>query len=402
LIWMLIVVMALAATAIVLLPWLRTGRHTYVDRSEANVVAYRQRLVELDAEVAAGNLAADSYAAAEQELARRLLDDTRGAQEVKLQQRSGRAIMLLVLLALPAVGLLWYWQAGSWRVQDMVVQAQEDPHGAMEAMLENLEQRLARAPDGSGYAMLGRSYATLERHAEAARAYAEANRLVDDPVPDWLVAEGEALAMARNRDLIGRPAMLFEAAVRLDPLHTRGLWFAGLAALQADDLATATQHWTVLLEQGDLPDGLRHELAQRVAAMTGEAPPAAPPPSPAVAADGGTRLELRVALAPALQAGVADGAALFVFAQAADGPAMPLAVQRMTAAELPRTVVLDDSMSMTGALKLSQFDEWVVTARVTAHGGVEPRSGDFEGRVRVTAAAAADATVPLTIDRQLP
>ncbi|MGH8172484.1 MAG: c-type cytochrome biogenesis protein CcmI/CycH, partial [Rhodanobacteraceae bacterium] len=68
----------------------------------------------------------------------------------------------------------------------------------------------------------------------------------------------------------------------------------------------------------------------------------------------------------------------FVFARAASGPPMPLAVQRLKAAQLPITVTLDDSMSMMPAMTLSKFAQVVVGARVSKSGNATPQSGDLQ------------------------
>jgi hypothetical protein len=59
---------------------------------------------------------------------------------------------------------------------------------------------------------------------------------------------------------------------------------------------------------------------------------------------------------------------VFIFAKAMDGPAAPVAVLKRQAADLPLTFALNDSQSMMPGVKLSDFDEVVVTARITRGG----------------------------------
>lgn len=59
---------------------------------------------------------------------------------------------------------------------------------------------------------------------------------------------------------------------------------------------------------------------------------------------------------------------VFIFAKAVGGPPMPVAVLRRAASELPIDFVLDDNLSMTPDIKLSDFSEVVVTARVSRSG----------------------------------
>lgn len=56
---------------------------------------------------------------------------------------------------------------------------------------------------------------------------------------------------------------------------------------------------------------------------------------------------------------------VFIFAKAVNGPPAPLAVLQRSASELPIDFLLNDSQSMVAGVKLSDFDEVVVTARIT-------------------------------------
>ncbi len=111
---------------------------------------------------------------------------------------------------------------------------------------------------------------------------------------------------------------------------------------------------------------------------------------------------LSVNLDPNLKDLVPPDATLFVFAKAKSGPPMPLAVYRGKASELPREVRLDDSMAMSPAAKLSQFDEWTVTARVSRAGQPQAVSGDLQGSLTAARADLGKSALVLTIDQVVP
>lgn len=414
-----IVYLAMAALVLIASAWLsqpywRGAGAALLRRKAANVAVYRTRLAELDNEIAAGLLTPESAAQLKQELAARLVHDAEGAGDAPAAVPPGRrwAVALALSVGLAGFAALAYWQQGSWRTQQQVAVAATDPAAgqqlAVEDMVTKLAARLEQSPDDiEGWAMLGRSYFVLGRYGDAASAYGEANRRRPQPDADLLVNEGEALALARERDLQGRPRELFQQALALQADNGKALWYAGLAAAQAQDYGAARDHW-LRLSQQELPEELRQALDERLQQLAqlagGPAAPAAPvaaATSKPAATGAGLRLQVKVALSPELAAKTPPGATLFVFAKAEQGPPMPLAVQKLPGARLPLEITLDDSMAMMPQLKLSQFDRWIVTARITAGGSVKAEPGDWEGSRPVSRVESAQ-PVLLTIDRVLP
>jgi cytochrome c-type biogenesis protein CcmH len=92
---------------------------------------------------------------------------------------------------------------------------------------------------------------------------------------------------------------------------------------------------------------------------------------------------------------------VFIFAQAATGPKMPLAVARRRAAELPLRIVLDDSSAMTQGMNLSSFNQVVVSARVSRSGNASAASGDLQGKSAIIDPAGKP-SIKLVIDTKLP
>ena len=111
------------------------------------------------------------------------------------------------------------------------------------------------------------------------------------------------------------------------------------------------------------------------ATMSAGAPPAAAEAAAPAAAAG---LSGQVSLAAGVGERVAPTDTVFIFARAATGPRMPLAILRKQVRDLPLAFTLDDSMAMTPAMRLSAFPEVVVGARVSRSGNAAPQPGDFE------------------------
>ena len=409
--WLLMAAITLAAALWLTRPlWQRHSR-SGVARTAANVAVYSSRLNELDADIAAGVLPADEAAAIQQEMDTRLLADASAASPTATpgsgEARRFGTLALLLALTLPVFAGLWYWQAGSWRLAQEIATAPADGAAPseveIEAMVAKLAARLEAQPDDAeGWSMLGRSYFVMSRHDDAAKAYAKANELSKSSNADWLVSEGEALALARDRDLLGRPAQLFEAAITLEPGYGKAIWYGSLADAQGGNFKRASERLQSLLAQ-DLPDELRTMVTSRLEELRGLSggtlAAAAVPTKPAPVASEGTSLSVQISLAPALMSKLPANATLFVFAKAAQGPPMPLAVQKLPGAKLPLTITLDDSMGMTPAMRLSQFERYVVTARYSASGSALATAGDLEGSADLVRAGAASSKVAVEINR---
>jgi cytochrome c-type biogenesis protein CcmH len=384
--WLLGAALALAALAWVLWPLLRGRPGGPVSRQAANVSIYRDQLRELEHDLAAGTLARADYERSRAEIEARLLEDVREPDAAPVRPaRRGTALALGA--AIPVLALAVYLAVGNPGMLSRQVE-----HGAtvqqLEAMTARLAARLRENPDDAqGWQLLGRSYAALGRYAEAADAYARAAvRAPRDA--DLLVDFADVLAMARGQRLAGEPEKLVQRALELDPKNLKGLALAGTAAYERKDFAQAAAYWERMLPL--VPAG--SEDARMIEQNVAEARQLAG--SPAASVQG------TVSLSPALKDRAAPDDLVFVFARAAEGPPMPLAVARARVRDLPYSFRLDDSMAMTPAMKLSAFPRVVIGARISKSGNATPQPGDLQG---ASAPVANDAgEVRVVIDRVVP
>ncbi len=373
-------------------------------------------------------------------------------------RRDRRALSIALAVALPAVVIGAYLGLGdpkafSPSAATSAAVTREPTPEDLAAMVDSLAEGLRRRPDGGrgdlqGWVLLGRSYAAMQRFDDAAKAYAVALDISPDD-PQLLADRADMLAMQQGQRLEGEPLRLIERALALDPKQLKALAMAGSAAFERREWAAASGYWQrarKLVEDGsDLAQGLDRSLAEVAAAAGGDgtvvaaagssagsassaglpasaghpssagsasvpattaataaaavaAVPASTAPLGAPAATAAVAGTVR--LAPALTARVAPGDTVFVFARAARGPRMPLAILRRTAADLPLEFRLDDSMAMSPALKLSAFPDVVIGARVSKSGNALPQPGDLVGEV--AAAPGSAAVVQVTIDRVQP
>ncbi len=57
-------------------------------------------------------------------------------------------------------------------------------------------------------------------------------------------------------------------------------------------------------------------------------------------------------------------------------------MQRLQAKDLPLSLTLDDSMAMMAQMRLSNFAEVVVGARISKSGNAMPQTGDLQGEIQ--------------------
>lgn len=380
----------IAVTMLLLLrPWQRQNTEHEATAREINASLYRDQLAELDRDLAAGTLAGADHAQARDELQRRLLIDAALAETTPAQAQRTRHTTLLIALALPLAATGLYAVLGAPAAllpQPMAASgtAHQPTSAEIDQMLAALAARLEKNPaDTKGWAMLARSYRALGRQAEAQTAYARiGDALNKDPV---LLAEyADVIATQANGNLEGRPLQLVTAALQLDPDHPMALSLAATAAYKRKDFPQAARHWQRLLKQlpPDSDDAkwlvkTLAEIGAPAVAIAAAAPIAKAATTDAAAAPAARSVSGVVSLSPKLQGEVRPTDTVFVFARAADGSRMPLAVQRARVADLPLQFKLDDSMAMSPQHKLSNVAEVRIEARVSRSGDATPAAGDL-------------------------
>jgi cytochrome c-type biogenesis protein CcmH len=387
------------------------------DTAQSNLRILRAQLRELDDELATGSLDATQHASARAEIERRVLEETTGAA-TPARATAGRVSAVTLALALPLSAVVLYAQLGSRDAMNPALVAgtltAEPPTPAeMAEAAQQLAAKLKAEPENAeGWTLLGRTYIELERVTEARDAFAQAvQRRGDDP--DLLADYADALARSNNRNLSGEPEKLLARALAINPDHGKALALSGAAALSRGDADAALAHWTKLRARlaPDTPMVQGLDMAIDRARAAKGLPPLSQPPAaaaaaapsaPLAAAPNGASLRVTVKLAPELAAKVQPGDTLFVFARAAEGPRMPLAVSRQPLAAAPQqpiVVQLDDSQAMTPQSKLSQASRVVVAARISRAGSATPSAGDLEAE---SAPMAPRGEVQLVIDRVRP
>ncbi|MBS0613249.1 MAG: hypothetical protein JSS24_08775 [Proteobacteria bacterium] len=261
-------------------------------------------------------------------------------------------------------------------------------------MVARLERRLAAKPDDlQGWLLLGRSYMTLERFDDAIVAYDQALKLGGGKDAEGALGMGEAIAMRAGGQIIPPAAEMFETAVKLAPQNPRALLFGGFAAANRGDKALAKSRWEALKALNPPPQ-LAKMIDARIAALD-TAPAATTENATPSSAAASARVTVR--LAPALNARVKPDSVLFLFANLPAERGPPLAVKRLSPADIGKPLELSAADSMVPGRSLRQGQTVQLTARISFSGQPLPSAGDLYGEL--TYNVGHDGTRELLIDR---
>lgn len=409
--WAIAAVMILAALAAVVVPLMRGGG-TLRPAPDGAGGMRDARLDELRADHRRGVLDDAALSEAERELERSLAEESRSAPAAAPRSSSGQraGMAATMLLPLAAAGLyLWLGEPGAIEARPEASRGVPEQHPAVggdasdrhgvDEMIVKLERRLAEKPeDVEGWILLARTYMYSKRAPDALKAFERARTLKPDDTK--LMADtAEAMAVVAGNRLEGEPARLIGIVLKRDPANTKALWLAGVERMQKGDKVHALEFWTRLRDvlppgsnEAEMLDGYIAQIETPADAGASQATaPTAAAATPA--ASGKASLRVRVTLDKSMLKQVGPDDTVFIFARAASGPRMPLAMLRKTVRDLPVEVVLDDSLAMGPGMTLSRHDEVIVAARVSKTGEAMPKSGDLEGQsdvVHVSRTAAVD------------
>ena len=300
-----------------------------------------------------------------------------------------------------AVALYFSWTVPGSSSATQATQNSPMPPEHIE-MIKALSARLEKNPDdGKGWSMLARSYAVMGRYSESAAAYEKATNLIPNNAA-LLMDYAEVLAVANGKSFQGKPSELIHQALTIDPNNTRALFLIGKAAYQAGDYTHAIDYWEKLVKL--LPPNspqakqISGNIAQlRAQETSGKRPQTQGKAQPATS---GAQIAGVVRLSPAVASKAAPTDTVFVFAKAVSGPPMPIAVIRTQVKDLPKKFILNDSEAMTPTMKLSNFKEVEVVAKVSKSGSATPQPGDLRGEI--TSVKVGTENLQLVIDKITP
>ena len=403
--------MLLVALGFVCWPLLRRTTSTNSPSTEAsNLEAFRVQRREVENDFARGLISAAEREAVIEELSSRLANE----MEADAKHQQGRAVsgenapkrpwILAIALSVVVVGMsgFGYVMLGAHDARHVAAVAAQsaaanaDPNAPMSekqvlALVESLAKKMEANPDDpKGWILLARSQNALGQWGAAAKAFERAVALV--PNDAQLLADyADVQTMVQEGNFAGKPMELTQRALKVDPKNMKALALAGTAEMRAGNKAQSLKYWerllAVLPKESDDAAQVASIIKEIKTGPVSGAPSAqaTAPVAPAEAAKqpaqpAGKVVAGEVTVAPALANKIAKGDTLFVFARAASGPKMPLAILRVPApTQWPFRFELSDAMAMAAGMNLSSFPEVVIDARISKAGTAALQPGDLQG-----------------------
>lgn len=407
--WIVALLLSLLASAFVFLPVLVSSRRAYKGgsgdqaRSAINIEIFKQRLAELEASRAEWVVTDEVFEQLKLELEQELLADVqsdrepRQAPEKQAAAQTGSSNLLLPLTFAAVIPLLAVFLYADWGLSfgsmsdvllaeelDLVQQADHTEQD-MSGVIRRLRESLSNQPENDeGWMLLARSLVKLGEYEQSADAF---ETLLDRYPQDHLLRSyyAESVYMADARQITPRVRQAIEATLALDSESANVLEMLGMEAYVSGDHASAIDYFERIIAQNVSPE--RTQMLQQSIAeareLLGESAPV-----PAAAASSQTSQQppgikaakqifnVLVEIDNKLPVDAND--TVFVFARAAQGPPMPLAVERMMVSDLPRMVRLDDTMSMLPERNILTVGQVQIVARVSRSGEPTASPGDYQ------------------------
>lgn len=413
--WQIIVVFSIAAVLFVAWPLIkapfsRKAVQQVADPGETQVDLYREHLADLEKAHERGEIDATQFEELKLELQKTLVVDGVANAEAKFHF-GGKKILLATAVLVPVLALVLYTQLGQkkdWVIYQLLetlpkVESREEYDQKLRKLVVLVQARLNQTPDNMQLVnLLAQTAMTLQDYDQAVDAY----RSILDKYPNTpRVMANLAQAMFYRAGNVVTPEVreYTHKALALAPMMPDMLGLAGIDAKNQGDYRAAIRYWKTAVQHMDpnsrVAQGYLNGIAKAEQALLAAGEQLDTEEKPAADA-ASTKIELQVSLADSVQ--ISGGETLFVYARAWQGPKMPLAIQKLSASQLPLAVTLDESMAMAPGMTIKSFPELELVARISKTGSPTAQTGDWQGSVGPVKLDALEGVQQIVISEQLP
>ncbi|MCK8102459.1 c-type cytochrome biogenesis protein CcmI [Pseudoalteromonas sp. 2CM36K] len=398
LMWASFALLTLIALLFIIVPFLKKERVvTITHNANAQLISiYEQRLVELQADLDNQRIDSQNHSEAIIELKRRLLNEL--SPEKSLNSRGDNRIFALTGAAfLIALAGIFYAMTGSqqqiaaWHDamdnladygQRAVMQKGEPlTKNELQAFALALRTKLSQSGDDEvAWMLLGRVALMLNEFDMAKQSFDKTLKINPDNM-QALVSYSQVLLLEGSEENMTRAAGMLSKVLQAQPNNLDAISLLALIAFERKDWLQAKAAFEVLLASMDESDTRYAMINQRISEIDLQIA------QQNVVTSGEQLAAQSIQVTVDINSQLADkqpnNGILFVFAKAAKGSPMPLAVVKLTDYSFPITVELSDANAMMAGLNLSSANEIVISARISNDDSVMPSTGELEGHSEV-------------------
>lgn len=381
-------------------------------RIDTNTEVHAGHLKELEQTLIRGEIDEDELKVLKRDLEKTLVEENavRGEDNERpiIASFRSRIPVIALVFALPAFSFVLYSYLGSkndWEIYRLATERREAPASELpeltDTLLSSLQDRLKQRPENThNWYLLAATAIDKGDYDEGVRAFRELLAL--EPEAAIVKAElAQALFLRAGNTVTPEARKYTMEALELDANIPTALGLAGIDSYQSGDYKLAIEFWNKALVQLNpssqaaqvLAGGI--EQAKVALAKTGQKPEES-----ATDLVAGPSLTVQVSIDKS-KVKVDDSDAVFIYARAWQGPKMPLAIKKLQVSDLPTTITLDQSMSMTSGMDLSTFPQVEIVARITRSGSAISQSGDWQATHGPVIVANQNKTIKITISEQI-
>ena len=364
-------------------------------REEENLALYRERVEELNTELAAGNLDQAQYDALLVEKQQGLLSDM-GPGEMaqsepipkgkkKQNGKSGRnlfsspsgliPVVMLALIPVLAYGLYNQWgyikDVELMGLFERTASNVDDPEEAQALIIALGGVVQADEENNWAWYFLGRNFAVIGLFAEAEIAYQRASDLMEDTGDRAVILGQYAQVKYINAggEITPEVNAIIEQARAIMPNELSVIQLLALDAEQRQDYSAAIANWRLLIQanpNSQQANVLRANITEAQRLLAGTSPDIGSGPS----------VDVQLTLAEGLQ--MPPETRVFIAARNATSEGLPpVAATDLRVGDLPITIRLDNSSSPLPQFNFSSAESVFISALVSFSGAANPQSGDY-------------------------
>jgi cytochrome c-type biogenesis protein CcmH len=358
-----------------------------LDLEKSNIALGKQKQLELEQDLQRDLIDESVFEQAKDEIAQVLAVEMLQTKTtmVKTQNLVSIGLAVLIVAVLSVASLVIYQALTSQSITAQsaktaqTLQAQEPPTLAQSII--NIKKRLAEKPDDArAWRILGLALFESDEITQSLKAYERSYQLEPKNI-DTLVEYASTLAMSQGNQFNGRVSTLVREALQINPNSADALYLAGWVALNAQHIDLTQMLWQKALSL--LPENqadsltLQRMLDELASIQTTKSD-----------LDDGSidksvttpehQVTIRVSLSERLRQAEFEQHYLMIYAKAAQGRPMPIAIQKIRLKDFTGKVILSDENSVVPTRKLSQSSQVIAVVRLSKSGSAMRQTDDIQ------------------------